>query len=722
MSLSTEDHLRGRYRVLEELGKGGMGAVYRGHDENLGVEVAIKENLFTTAEAERQFKREAVLLASLRHPHLPRVTDHFVIEGQGQYLVMDFVPGEDAKTVLEKNGGPLPVKEVLHWAKQILDALSYLHTRPQPVIHRDIKPANIKITPDGDAILVDFGLAKLHDDSHNTTVGAQALTPGFAPPEQYGLGRTDARTDVYSLAATLYTLLTGQMPADSIERSMNQKRLVPIHQLAPRVSEVVSQTIAQGLAIQPKDRFTTAAEFSAALTMASRQAVFPVPPPMTSSDDDTPATMMVNNLDAQALAQGSQRFKSLSATKPAQTAAASAPTRKNEGGRRTLGWAWSVVGLVLVVGGVGAVASGLFPLGQFFSASAPTAASVAVPTALPSLVPTDTPQPTPTTLPPTATAEVALVPETSAPPTSVPTAGPTAIGGGLGQLAFVSERKGVPQIFLIDLTGLNITQLLKQSVDGTSRVTQLTDLPQGACQPTWSPDGSQLLFISPCSRKANDHQYPNASIYIMQADGSNINQFIKRVGGAFNPDWSKAGIAYTTNEVNGLRIYVAKSSGESGQMISGAQADDAQPSWDPDGSKLVYVNTSRSGAATLYFMKGDGTFVDESGKTIKQPQPITQGLIPSVPAWSPDGANIAFVVGFHIFVTDWRGASFQSRSKLTLDGPNDTPDWSRDGQWLTFESWRDDANHEIYIMDSSGGFQTRLTTDPAEDYHPAWRP
>mgnify|MGYP001560594111 CR=1 FL=1 len=167
-------------------------------------------------------KREATLLASLRHPNLPRVTDHFVIGGQGQYLVMDFVPGEDLKQRLEKNGGPLPEADVTGWAQEILDALNYLHTLQPPVVHRDIKPGNIKITPEGRAVLVDFGLAKVHDLKQTTTVGAKALTPGFAPPEQYGVGRTDPRTDIYSLAATLYNLLTNQIPADSLERAIGK--------------------------------------------------------------------------------------------------------------------------------------------------------------------------------------------------------------------------------------------------------------------------------------------------------------------------------------------------------------------------------------------------------------------------------------------------------------------------------------------------------------------
>src|SRR3972149_3879971 len=216
-------------------------------------------------EGERQSQRGAGLLASLRHPSLPRLTDHFVIPGEGQYLVMDFIPGEDARSLLERRGAPTPQAEVLRWAREILDALIYLHTRPQPVIHRDVKPGNIKITPDGRAILVDFGLAQVHDPTTHTTVGAKALTPGFAPPEQYGQGRTDARSDIYSLAATLYYLLTAQMPADGLEGAMGQKRLAPLLEINPTVSPHVAAAIERALALEPQGRFASAQELAEAL-------------------------------------------------------------------------------------------------------------------------------------------------------------------------------------------------------------------------------------------------------------------------------------------------------------------------------------------------------------------------------------------------------------------------------------------------------------------------
>ena len=136
-----------------------------------------------------------------RHPNLPQVKDQFVIAGQGQYLVMDYVDGQDLEELRCAAGGRLPEAQALSWISQVCDALDYMHRQTPPVIHRDLKPANIKITPEGRAVLVDFGIAKTYDPLLKTTLGARAVTPGYSPIEQYGTGVTDARTDLYSLGA-----------------------------------------------------------------------------------------------------------------------------------------------------------------------------------------------------------------------------------------------------------------------------------------------------------------------------------------------------------------------------------------------------------------------------------------------------------------------------------------------------------------------------------------
>lgn len=275
MPLVPEQVLNNRYRIVKLLGHGGFGAVFQAWDVNLSRACAVKENLNIQPEAQRQFTREATILANLSHPNLPRVTDYFIIEGQGQYLVMDFVEGEDLATIVGRQG-PVPATQAVDWISQVLDALVYLHSRQPPVVHRDIKPANIRITPEGKAVLVDFGLVKIYDPGMHTSLGARAVTPGYAPPEQYGRGSTDPRTDIYALGSTLYNLLTGVDPMDSIRRMVGKEFATAI-QVNPQVPVATSQVVERAMAIEAAQRFQTAAEFKAAL-MQRPAAEFVRPP------------------------------------------------------------------------------------------------------------------------------------------------------------------------------------------------------------------------------------------------------------------------------------------------------------------------------------------------------------------------------------------------------------------------------------------------------------
>ena len=291
MTLERGTLLHKRYRIVEILGQGGMGSVYRAVDENLGVDIALKENLFTTDEYARQFRLEAVILANLRHPNLPRVSDHFVVGDQGQYLVMDFIDGEDLRQRMERIGA-IPEEEAIMIGASMCDALTYLHSRKPPILHRDIKPGNVKITPDGDIFLVDFGLAKVVQGTQATTTGARAMTPGYSPPEQYGTARTDPRTDVYSLGSTLYAALTGIIPEDGLARAMDNAQLTPLRKRNNKISRRLAAAIEQSMAIDPADRFQTADEFKRALlgTKSKTQNLagnYSIPPPPTDMESSS---------------------------------------------------------------------------------------------------------------------------------------------------------------------------------------------------------------------------------------------------------------------------------------------------------------------------------------------------------------------------------------------------------------------------------------------------
>ncbi len=279
--------LRSRYKIVEMVGEGGMGAVYRAQDLRLeGRLCAVKEvwlELEPTesarAQAHEQFYREASILARLDHPNLPKVSDYFT-EGQREFLVMDFVPGRDLKELMDearRQGEVLPEQQVLSWAAQLCDALNYLHSQEPPVLHRDIKPANIKLTPAGTIKLVDFGLVKLMapDDASTITIVQGRGTVQYTPLEQYGgdTGHTDARSDIYSLGATFYHLLTNQPPLDAKQRFLRPRSLIPPRKLVPSLSIRTERAILHALGMHPEQRPASIAQLRAELLGSA-----PLPP------------------------------------------------------------------------------------------------------------------------------------------------------------------------------------------------------------------------------------------------------------------------------------------------------------------------------------------------------------------------------------------------------------------------------------------------------------
>jgi len=276
--LDTGEILESRYRIDALLGQGCMGAVYRAVDLKFSALVAIKENRQFAPEGQRQIAREAGLLHQLRHPNLPGVTDRFFRPGRGQYLVMDYVEGGDLEQILARQGC-LSQAQVLGIIDRVLDALTFLHA--PDIVHRDVKSAKIKITPAGQVFLVDFGLAKAQAASKSTTAGARGVTPGYAPPEQYGYWRADARTDVYSAGATLYALLTGQKLPDALERMMRQVELVPLRQICPEIHLEVQAAVLHAMECTPHDRFQTVKELQVALQAASGVARPVAPGPLS---------------------------------------------------------------------------------------------------------------------------------------------------------------------------------------------------------------------------------------------------------------------------------------------------------------------------------------------------------------------------------------------------------------------------------------------------------
>ena len=274
--------LDGRYRIDRVIGSGGYASVYKALDLTYNVERAIKEVTDPEKGAREQFRLEADLLINHNHPNIPRGYKVFDV-GKRIYFVMDYVGGKDIEELLNESltqqRRPLDEAHVLRWAIEICSALSFIHGLPTPIIHRDIKPANIKITPEDRPILIDFGLAKLQQESMKATrAAAQGVSPGFAPPEQYmAKGKTDARTDVYGLGATLYACLTGRDPAEAPARLLEQtgvshgSSLVPPRTLNNRISARTEEVIVKALELSPSRRQQSAAELEAELRDALNQ-------------------------------------------------------------------------------------------------------------------------------------------------------------------------------------------------------------------------------------------------------------------------------------------------------------------------------------------------------------------------------------------------------------------------------------------------------------------
>lgn len=264
--------LQDRYLIEKQIGAGGMGAVYRAVDQRFDNHVAIKETFYSDEEFGGAFEREARLLNGLQHPVLPHVTDFFT-ENSGHFLVMQYIEGDDLSAILKREGA-FPVEDVLRWTDNLLDALDYLHSQEPPVIHRDIKPQNLKLTPRGGIILLDFGLAKLKSEDTTGVKSVFGYSRRYSPLEQIQGTGTDARSDIFSLGATVFHLLTGKQPVEVLARATQiiAGKTDPL-QLASEINDQVPVKVAavlhSAMALNPDQRFVSADAMRKALLDAS---------------------------------------------------------------------------------------------------------------------------------------------------------------------------------------------------------------------------------------------------------------------------------------------------------------------------------------------------------------------------------------------------------------------------------------------------------------------
>ncbi len=394
--VNSDQILANRYRLILLVGQGAMGAVYDAEDLVFNRRVALKRMHLppeaspkAIEQTREQFEREAKILATLRHPNLPRVTDYFTFSDQ-EFLVMDYIEGLSLDEILALHPGGLDEAAVLGWADQLLSALDYIHRHG--LVHRDVKPANIRVTPEGHVFLVDFGLVKTFDPaSPKTATAVRGLgTPQYAPPEQYDaeMGHTEPRSDLYSLGATMYHLITGEPPATVTRRVSNPGVFRSLREIKPTVSPEVERVILRAMEVPIAKRFANASDMQAALRLAHTQA--------------------------QADPTGTSRL-------PAEELIHAHRTNR----RRTLG---AAVGLMALLG-ICATAA-VFAAPGLVATPTPTATSTAtstVPAALPGGAATGTPTTTPTasaTNTATATSTPSVTP--SATNSATPTPSPSA--------------------------------------------------------------------------------------------------------------------------------------------------------------------------------------------------------------------------------------------------------------------------------------------------------
>ena len=730
-----------RYRIVKLLGQGGFGAVYRAWDLNLKIPCALKENLELSDAAQRQFEREAIVLAGLSHPNLPRVTDHFSGPGANpgdppaQYLVMDYIDGQDLDQIVTANG-PLPERQAIQWANQVLSALEYLHAQNPPLVHRDVKPANIRIHSDGNAVLVDFGLVKKFDPHRGTTTGAMAVSPGYSPPEQYGQGNTDARSDIYSLGATLYKLLTGIDPQESVMR-IAQDEIVPAHLANPQVSLRTSQALQVAMAMNPAQRFPNAK----ALKNTLLGSVPPPPPPPSNYPTVAPSAGHPGWAPTQSAETGDaapgilQRATSIQpqatiyqpSMQAAATGAVPLPGQiASLGSKKSL---WLIIGGIILLLCL-SIPAGIYlwenlinpiespvsppqettrtptytsrPDEPLLRTSTATITEVLPPTRTQTAIPhiSSTPTLTATLVPPTRTSTPTF--------TSVPTRTPTQYippDNGSGNvsgydLAFASDRNGYFTIFLLNTA---------------NRSSWINLAPPSGYELAWWPSFcGQYIAGEVSDRDGGSPQW----IYLAEpGSGSTFLWNPATYGSGLGvPRCSPDGryLAYSTGSSTEWDLYIARLDGSSPVLVDD-EGISGYASW---------LDENR-----FYSMAGSGNpFILRYATNLLQPsnlsiQTVTSGKYPAV---SPDGSQVAYICGEDLRLCLWNVSSGSSSTlhSITYVQVNNqrvpaSPAWSADGQWIYFAS-AEDGDWDIYRIHPNGTGLENMTLDwPSNELMPA---
>lgn len=693
--------LAGRYRVDEFLGRGGMADVYRVWDTQRAVNLAIKVLREEIAEDHvflRRFRREGDTLAQLQHPHIVRF--YGLEESDGlAFMLMDFVDGVTLRKEIFRASGPIPADDIRRYLRPVCAALYYAHN--QNLVHCDIKPGNIMLHKNGQIFLADFGIARATESTTSTMLGAG--TPAYMAPEQVRSEEPVPQTDVYSLAIILYEMVTtGHRPftgemADSSGSTMHKViweklNMEPIRPSRhnPDLSPELEDVIMKALSTDIEDRYPDALSFYQAVDVALMgQEDATIFEDFTQSPDPAPTPV----LGASSAAPVATSVASQPVSPTGHSSAAAVP------GTESQNWLQKNRNVV-IGGGVFVLLLLLFLIfGRGEDAAEPgnTASATAIVAAV-EISPTS----------PAAT------PVPTQQPTAAPTEQPTLIAAantddGAVEIMFANTKTGTTQFWIAN-------------EDGTGAF-PFTDIERGACQPSFSPDGSQFVFIIPCSLEQDE--YPTAQLYIFDMESETFSPLSTSEQGDYDPHWSPDGskIVFTSIQRNGqpeIWIYDFETDSRTLLVESDANEFNKMARWSPDGSLIAYVSSSSLLPEAIWLMGADGTRkrpFSESGDKWRN----------TAPRWFPDGSAI--------MVTQARATGgVKSLIMIPLDDPRSetrlTPekapmtegDFSPDGSHFLFESWPDGVNHNLYMIDLETGEIQLIFDNQAWSFDPVWIP